>query len=230
MFSYYGSKSKIIDYYPPPKYGKIIEPFAGSARYSFKYWRNDVLLVDKYDVIIKIWHYLQNATENEILKLYEPKLGETINIDDYDCEGSFLLMNYVIKSGGTAPSCTVCKNRGGVEILNIKKTIAKQLFKIRHWKIIQGDYKDLKNEECTWFIDAPYMFGGEHYKESNKNIDFELLSEWCKSRKGQVMVCENTKADWLPFIPLVKIQGTAQINTMEALWTNYKLLRQQKLF
>ena len=31
MFSYYGSKSKIVDYYPPPKHKKIIEPFAGSA-------------------------------------------------------------------------------------------------------------------------------------------------------------------------------------------------------
>jgi site-specific DNA-adenine methylase len=33
MFSYYGSKSKIIDHYPAPKFNKIIEPFAGSARY-----------------------------------------------------------------------------------------------------------------------------------------------------------------------------------------------------
>ena len=31
MFSYYGSKSKIVNYYPPPKYSKIIEPFCGSG-------------------------------------------------------------------------------------------------------------------------------------------------------------------------------------------------------
>ena len=48
MFSYYGSKSKLVDYYPPPKFDKIIEPFAGSARYSLKYWQNDILLIDKY--------------------------------------------------------------------------------------------------------------------------------------------------------------------------------------
>jgi hypothetical protein len=58
MFSYYGSKSKIVDYYPPPKYKRIIEPFAGSARYSLKYWQNDVLLVDKYPVIVEVWNYL----------------------------------------------------------------------------------------------------------------------------------------------------------------------------
>jgi site-specific DNA-adenine methylase len=34
MFSYYGSKSKIVKYYPCPAHDKIIEPFAGSARYS----------------------------------------------------------------------------------------------------------------------------------------------------------------------------------------------------
>ena len=66
MFSYYGRKSKIVDYYPPPKHKRIIEPFAGSARYSLKYWQNDVLLVDKYDVIIKIWNRLKTCNKNKI--------------------------------------------------------------------------------------------------------------------------------------------------------------------
>jgi site-specific DNA-adenine methylase len=34
MWSYYGGKSKIVQYYPDPKYDTIIEPFAGSAQYS----------------------------------------------------------------------------------------------------------------------------------------------------------------------------------------------------
>ena len=69
MFSYYGSKSKIVDYYPPPKHKRIIEPFAGSARYSLKYWQNDVLLVDKYPVIVEVWSYLKNASEADILNV-----------------------------------------------------------------------------------------------------------------------------------------------------------------
>lgn len=32
MFSYYGAKTKIVDYYPKPLFDKIVEPFAGSAR------------------------------------------------------------------------------------------------------------------------------------------------------------------------------------------------------
>ena len=59
-------KSRIVDVYPPPKFDKVIEPFAGSARYALKYWQKEVLLVDKYDVITDIWTYLINATEKDI--------------------------------------------------------------------------------------------------------------------------------------------------------------------
>ncbi len=59
MWSYYGAKTSIVDYYPKPKFDKIIEPFAGTARYALKYFDRDVLLVDKYDVIVKIWRWLQ---------------------------------------------------------------------------------------------------------------------------------------------------------------------------
>ena len=57
MFSYYGSKSKIVDYYPPPKHKRIIEPFAGSARYSLKYFDREINLYDKYPIVIEVWHY-----------------------------------------------------------------------------------------------------------------------------------------------------------------------------
>lgn len=54
MWSYYGSKTKLVDLYPPPKFDKIIEPFAGTAKYSMKYWENDVILIEKYDVVYNI--------------------------------------------------------------------------------------------------------------------------------------------------------------------------------
>jgi len=37
MFSYYGSKKKIVKYYPEPVHDVIIEPFAGAAWYSLEY-------------------------------------------------------------------------------------------------------------------------------------------------------------------------------------------------
>ena len=59
MWGYFGSKSKIIDKYPKPNYTTIIEPFAGTAQYSLRYWENDVFLYEKYDVIVKLWKWLQ---------------------------------------------------------------------------------------------------------------------------------------------------------------------------
>jgi len=59
MWSYYGSKSKVVDLYPPPKQDKIIEPFAGSARYALKWFDRDILLVDKYPVIVDFMELLK---------------------------------------------------------------------------------------------------------------------------------------------------------------------------
>jgi site-specific DNA-adenine methylase len=216
MFSYYGSKSKIVDYYPPPKHKKIIEPFAGSARYSLKYWQNDVLIVDKLETIAILWKWLQTQTPNDILGLPNMDKGEDLRLIDIPKEARVLI--------------GFCINRGSVTPKNIasgfnnwnedKKRIAGELHKIKHWEIKQGCYTDLENETATWFIDPPYQFGGEHYKESSENLDFKQLAEWCKIRNGQTIVCENTKADWLPFLPMIDMQGS-MFKTTEAIWSNH---------
>lgn len=51
MWSYYGSKSKVIRHYPAPQFGKVIEPFAGTAQYALRYFDRDVLIVDKIEYI-----------------------------------------------------------------------------------------------------------------------------------------------------------------------------------
>jgi hypothetical protein len=218
MFSYYGSKSKIVDLYPPPKHGKIIEPFAGSARYSLKYFDKDVLLVDKYDVIVRIWKWLQQCSAADILKLPEPKLGEKINRDNFDCIEASWLVGFLIQQGVARPGLTASKFSVG-EMPGQKKRIASQLFKIKHWTIKQGCYMDLENEQATWFVDPPYEVGGYKYKHCQ--IDFKKLAEWCKSRDGQTIVCENSQATWLPFTPMVKIQGVNNFNPTEVIWSNH---------
>ena len=213
MFSYYGSKSKIVDCYPSPKYGKIIEPFAGSARYALKWFDRDVLLVDKYPVIVKIWHYLQSASEKDIMSLPEPKYKE--NIDIYNLsEGERLLMSFLVADGIAAPQYIVQKFSN---IPRAKRRIAKSLYKIKHWEIILGSYDEIDNQDATWFIDPPYQIGGHKYIKNN--INYEGLANWCKSRNGQVIVCENTKADWLPFRPMREMTGSKH-TTVEALWSN----------
>jgi len=220
MFSYYGSKSKIVDYYPPPKHNKIIEPFCGSARYALKYWQKDVLIMDKSENLIKVWKWLQQCSKQDILGL--PKLTTGLDIRKIELseiERTFL--SYLVASG--RPSNIVTKfmdyDNGNQKVY---KRIADSLELIRQWEIKFGSYTELENLEATWFIDPPYQFGGEHYKHGTKDLDFNKLAEWCKNRNGQVIVCENMKADWLDFKPMVQIQGACQTNTTEAIWSNHK--------
>lgn len=216
MFSYYGSKSKIVGCYPIPKYGKIIEPFAGSARYSLKYFDRDVLLVDKYEVIVRIWKWLQEASEQDIMSLPEPKLGEKINREDFDCIEQAWLMGFLVQQGVVTPMLTVSPFAEG-NIRVQKKNIAQQLFKIKHWEIRLDDYENVENEEATWFIDPPYEVGG--YKYKHNKINYGSLADWCRTRKGQAIVCENSKASWLPFRQMAKMKGTI-FTTTEVIWSN----------
>jgi len=217
MWSYYGGKSKVVDYYPPPKQSKIIEPFAGSARYALKWFDRDVLLVDKFDMIVKIWNYLKQASEKDILGLPNMDNREIDRVKDYDiCDEAKWLIGFSIGRGSPHP-----RNKPGKynSWIDDKKRIAENLFKIRHWEIRQGDFIDIENQEATWYVDPPYQFGGEYYKCSNKQIDFRLLADWCRERKGQTIVCENTKADWLDFKPMVNMRGSTY-ETTEAIWSN----------
>jgi hypothetical protein len=54
---------------------------------------------------------------------------------------------------------------------------------------------------------------------SNKDIDYKNLAEWCKNRNGQIIVCENSKADWLPFQNIKLMQGS-KYRTMESMFVN----------
>ena len=220
MWNYYGSKASVVRFYPKPLHNKIIEPFAGAAKYSLSHFENDVTLVDKYQVVIDVWHYLQAASEKDILGLPHLKRGDSLNNYPLLSDIEKLFLGFLVCNGLPTPRVNVGSFEG-VDVLRDLKKIASNLFKIRHWKIVCDTYENIPNEQATWFIDPPYMYGGQHYKESNKNINFQNLATWCKSRDGQVMVCENTKADWLPFAPVAKMNGQIHTTT-EAIWCNYK--------
>lgn len=230
MFSYYGSKSKIVDYYPAPKYGKIIEPFAGSARYSLKWWDRDITLIDKYPVLIEVWHFLQSCNRRDVLAFL--KLDLKYRLSDIVEKGSieWKFLGFLTQAGQGSPADTrTIMSSFEADLVRI----ANDIHKIKDWKILLGDYKDIENQEATWFIDPPYQFGGEHqYIHSNKKIDFKSLAHWIKSLAGHIIVCENTKADWMPFLPMVDMAGT-KYTTTEAIWTNYPTsygVKQQSLF
>ena len=218
MWSYYGRKTKVIDYYPHPIHDKIIEPFAGTAVYSLynNNWEKDITLLDKYDIVIKTWHYLQNTTREQILSLPEMNYKDKIDDHEYLSQEEKWLIGFNINGGSTQPKKTTMK----FNVWNrVKLQIADNLYKIKHWDIREGDYHDLDNVEATWFIDPPYQHGGKYYRHGTKNLDFQELGEWSTSRNGQIIICENTKADWLDFKPLKKMKGSLH-TTIEAIWTN----------
>jgi hypothetical protein len=74
--------------------------------------------------------------------------------------------------------------------------------------------------QATWFVDAPYNNeAGEHYTYGRQSIDYQHLGNWCRSRSGQVIACENLGADWLDFRPFRTINGQRKQST-EVIWTN----------
>lgn len=225
MWSYFGSKTNIVGFYPKPKESKIIEPFAGSARYALQYFEKDVLLVDAYPVIIKIWHWLQKCSEADVKGLPRfLKPGQTLDEFEFDCEEARLLMGFLICRGGQAPRNRVSDRISILRPNQINyslKRIASNLYKIRHWDIRQGSYLDIPNQTATWFIDPPYQFGGHVYVHGNKGLDYSHLAEWCMQRQGQTIVCETTKADWMPFKPMAIQKGTAKGLQHEAIWSNH---------
>ena len=128
----------------------------------------------------------------------------------------------MINGGSASPKKKVSLvGNFGSNVEESKKKIAKNLHKIKHWTIQLGTYDEIPNLEATWFIDPPYQFGGEYYRYSNKQIDFVHLSDWCKNRNGQSIVCENTKANWMDFKPMKSMQGS-KYETVEAIWSNQK--------
>lgn len=208
MFYYYGRKEKVFRYYPKPKYNTIIEPFAGSAVYSLKNYEKNIIILDKDERIINIWNYLKGATSDDILSLPLIYRGQTLN--DPEFEELTLVQKDLISFFSNPSSAQPKRSVGKFNIWHEKnrKRLSEDVNKIKHWEIILGDYHDIPNQKATWFIDPPYQGnGGKYYKHGNKNMDYDELSEWVRSRKGQVIVCENSEANWLPFNPLKKLQG-----------------------
>ena len=226
MFNYYGSKSKIAHHYPQPVYNTIIEPFAGAAWYSLLYYKKNIILNEKYEIIYKIWDYIINKSNpSEILQKTKFRIKEDLRKTKFNSEEIRNFIGFCASHGSSSP-CNIIqkwsqnKKKGySTQIENKLIQIIKMSRKIKHWKVILGDYKELPNIEATWFIDPPYQYGGQRYFISD--INYQELSKYCKERRGQVIVCENTKSNWLEFEPLVKIAGARKKST-ECIWTNYK--------
>lgn len=131
------------------------------------------------------------------------------------------LIGFWINQGSAVPKKTMggrASNRKmGTWGIGAKERLATQVELIREWKIIEGDFTNAPDIEACWFIDPPYEKHPSHYG-AKLGVDYKDLAEWCKSRKGQVMVCETEGADWLPFKTLTTVTGSTHKTTNELLW------------
>lgn len=215
FFSFYGSKFQASrrGRYPPPKHQTIIEPFAGSAGYSTQYHDHDIILYDINHNTVRLWEYLIKVTEQEILSLPDISAGSTV--DDYDLtRPQKQLIGFWINGASVRPK----RSPGRYNGWNVarREAIASQLPKIRHWKIHNQSYQMCQGPEpATWFIDPPYQEKGHYYPFTSGGIKYEELSQYCRGRKGQVIVCENEGANWLPFAPLYSMTGASNNRQVE---------------
>lgn len=212
MFSYFGTKRRLITKYPDPKHKLIIEPFAGAAAYALRHWRNDVILIDSYEPLIKLWKYLQQVQPKDILAL--PLVANGEKIPTYLAEEEQYLLGYCCNNASAYPKHVAGRMNFNSWHRDMGR-IADDLHKIRHWQIRLGNYDEIRNVPATWFVDPPYQVGGKYYPKHD--IDYSALADWCINRVGQVIVCERQGADWLPFTHLAPAFGQRYLYN-EVVW------------
>jgi hypothetical protein len=213
IYSYYGGKSRIAHLYPEPIHDEIIEPFCGAASYSALHFWKRVTLYDADPVTASIWRFLLSPDALTLCRELIPREVETgQKVSDilplYAPEGLLRLLQAEANAGtqgarGVHNQITKFGSRGWHRIL---PKMEYWLPRIKHWRFFEGDYRSIPNLESTWFIDPPYNNpAGQRYRTQISN--YSDLANWCRSRLGQVIVCENDNAEWLPFEPLVERRG-----------------------
>lgn len=227
---YYGSKCQLAPHYPWPQHKTIVEPFAGSAGYSMRHYSKEVILIEKNPVVASVWQFLINTTPQEVRSI--PSVESVLDLPNGLHPGAKALIGFNMGYGKSMPSNKLSSGartnlktgRSNIGWNEKKKDIvAEQIQYIKHWQIIEGDYADADiNTTATWFVDPPYNGpAGKTYPYNG--VNYSKLGEWCQSLSGQVIVCEQEGARWLPFRSNFTYPGSLYKNDLkvtEMIWTN----------
>ena len=210
----------------------IVEPFAGAAGYSVRHHTRRVLLVERDPLIAATWRYLIRVSPAELLSLPDLEHGQTTDDLALSAEARTLI-GWWCNGGSAQPKKSLSKwarmqpgDPGWSSQLlwgpRVRLRLAGQVDEIRHWRISEGDWSTAPDIEATWFIDPPYVEAGRYYRFGPDRIDFAALADWCRARRGQVVVCENTGATWLPFRPWRRTLASNALHggkySNEAIW------------
>lgn len=155
-------------------------------------------------VISGIWKFLIDAGKRKGKPILEiPIVSSVEDLKGFSKAAKDLVGFWFTKATPVPAKQKVGWARGGKYSVQYwsegrRRRLAEQAEKIRHWEILEGSYEDLDNKTATWFVDPPYQgLAGRAYVKDE--IDYECLGEWCRRRRGEVIVCENEGADWLLF-------------------------------
>ena len=225
---YYGGKWRdALKHYPRPEFKTIVEPFAGSAGYSLRYPELQIILCELDPVVASVWKYLTKAKPAEIRNI--PDIASDGSVDELKvCQEAKWLVGFWLNRAAAGPRKTPSKwmrdriRPGSFWGKRVRETIASQVEVIRHWKVYNCSYAECPSfRTATWFIDPPYQRAGKYYRFGSSLIDYVGLAAWCRSRSGQVIVCENEGATWLPFRGLADVKTTrANRRSKEVYWLN----------
>jgi len=227
FWRYYGGKYRAAPRYPKPQHTRIVEPFAGAAGYSMRYSDLDVTLLDVYPVVAGIWRYLIATPAEEIRRI--PCVETVADLPSWVPQEARWLVGFWMNTATTSPRESLSVGRKKLAAMGrqfegwteaTRERMASQVDYIRHWKIIEGDYTQAPDVEATWFVDPPYNnTAGSYYVHAD--VEFNAVGAWCQTRRGQVIVCENAGADWLPFQPFATFKaGVNGSGSREVIWTN----------
>ena len=230
MFGGYGSKWRISKYYGSPRQDLVIEPFAGSACYSLYWNAPNVKLYDLSDDICMVWDYLINCSTADINNL-PTVIRDIDHLHSLPLTESRLIARWIWfnNSEVTPPFSELRRYKKWIKAgsdkirlmwgQTVKNRIIRQKDMIKNWTITQMNYTDVDNDKAHWHIDPPYdSEAGRVYKHGSQYIDFRHLAEWCKSRNGDVDVCEMEGANWLPFCNFRRSRGIANRFYNEVVW------------
>ena len=225
MFPYYGSKHRAAPKYPAPLTETIVEPFAGSATYSLLYPHKQVWINDLNPRVASVWRYLVSASKDEILSIPLVKTQEeTLSLPEEQRNLVGFWWGKALVEPAARPTGWATEGNARYEVQywgeKRRQRIADQVDSIRHWKVTEQSYENLPDINATWFIDPPYdNSAGRAYTFSDLN--YSQLGQWCQSRQGQAIVCENVGAAWLWFTKLGDFKTARSATSEEAVWTNW---------
>lgn len=217
FFSFFGGKWTLAPRYPAPAFGTIVEPFAGGAGYATRYSDREVILVEREPVVASLWRWLIQVSVDEVMGLPLDPLKRHVLAPEPCALIGFWCGRGRTQPANTTTSAWLLSGKWPSSFWGeyARRRIAEQVPRIRHWRLIEGDYTSAPNVEATWFVDPPYI-GSRNYRASVG--DYAELGTWSRGRRGQVIVCEQKGATWLPF---VHFRDTKSINrgaNTEVVW------------